>query len=225
MVNVDNNTKHVEDGFLNILYGVVLEQLNQKPHLVRQINIDKDKFLNDNDYRIEILNELVLSSEDGFHFIKSLLTTLYQSYFNNSKQFNEDYSNLDQIILKYLVAIKFLGDLIQYNQLDHELIPLKYILIARNYIRIKLNGLREKEILENLKRVKIDITQPSLRKVLKEIIKDGIIKRTKKGRLIYYIIDKELELSEAGNKKYNQTIRPLVEWFTLFWRSFWIKYI
>lgn len=216
-----NNTKHVEDGFLNILYGVVLEQLNQKPHLVRQINIDKDKFLNDNDYRIEILNELVLSPEDGFHFIKSLLTTLYQSYFNNSKQFNEDYSNLDQIILKYLLAKKFLGDLIQYNLLDHELVPLKYILIARNYIRIKLNGLREKEILDNLKRVKIDITLPSLRKILKEIIKDGIIKRMKKGKFIYYIIDKELELSEAGNEKYNQTIRPLVEWFTRFWRSFY----
>jgi len=206
---VDKNTRH-EDNFLNILYGVILEQFNQNPHLF-QTNIDKGKFLHDNDYRIEILNKVVVSSQDGFHFIKSLLTTLYHSYFNNSKQLNEDYSNSDQIILKYLVAKRFLG---QYNLLDHESVPLKYNLIARNYIRIKLNGLREKEILENLKRVKIDITLPNLRKVLKEIIKDGIIKRTKKGRLIYYIIDKELELSEAGNKKYNHTIRPLVEWFT-----------
>ena len=235
-------TKLDEEGFLNKLYEVVfklsgisktqsyrfkkewdenLKQLNKKPHLVRQIPVEKDKFLQDIEYRIKVLDEVRLSFEDGFHSIKSLLTTLFQLYFNDSKQFKEDFSNHDQLLLKYFVAKKILGDLVQYNQLDHESVPLKYNLIARNYIRIKLNGLREKEILENLKRVKIDITLPSLRKFLKEIIKDGIIKRTKKRRLIYYITDKELELSEIGNKKYNQSLRPLVEWPTLFWRSYY----
>jgi len=235
-------TKLDEKGFLSKLYEVVfklsgisktqsyrfkkewdenLKQLNKNPHLVRQIPVEKDKFLQDNKYRIKVLDEIRLSFEDGFHSIKSLLTTLYQLYFNDSKQFKEDFSNHDQLLLKYFVAKKILGDLVQYNQLDHESVPLKYNLIARNYIRIKLNGLREKEVLENLKRVKIDITLPRLRKVLKEIITDGIIKRTKKGRLIYYITDKEIELSEAGNKKYNQTLRPLVEWPTLFWRSYY----
>ena len=235
-------TKLDEEGFLNKLYEVVfklsgisktqsyrfkkewdenLKQLNKKPHLVRQIPVEKDKFLQDIEYRIKVLDEVRLSFEDGFHSIKSLLTTLFQLYFNDSKQFKEDFSNHDQLLLKYFVAKKILGDLVQYNQLDHESVPLKYNLIARNYIRIKLNGLREKEILENLKRVKIDITLPSLRKFLKEIIKDGIIKRTKKKQLIYYITDKELELSETGNKKYNQSLRPLVEWPTLFWRSYY----
>ncbi|MFX1494016.1 MAG: hypothetical protein ACFFBZ_07020, partial [Promethearchaeota archaeon] len=198
-----------------------LIQLNKNPHLVRQIPVEKDKFLQDIEYRIKILDEVRLSFEDGFHSIKSLLTTLYQLYFNDSKSFKEDYSNHDQLLLKYFVAKKILGDLVQYNQLDHESVPFKYNLIARNYIRIKLNGLREKEILENLKKVNIDITLPALREVLKEIVKDGIIKRTKRNRLIYYITDKELELSATGNKKYNQSIRPLVEWPTLFWRSYY----
>jgi len=235
-------TKLDEEGFLNKLYEVVfklsgisktqsyrfekewdenLKKLNKKPHLVRQIPVEKDKFLHDIDYRIKVLDEVRLSFEDGFHSIKSLLTTLFQFYFNDSKQFKEDFSNHDQLLLKYLVAKKILGDLVQYNQLDHDSVPLKYNIIARSYIRIKLNGLREKEILENLKRVKIDITLPRLRKFLKEIIKDGIIKRTKKRKLIYYITDKELELSETGNKKYNQSLRPLVEWPTLFWRSYY----
>lgn len=235
-------TKLDEEGFLNKLYEVVFKlsgisktqsyrfkkewdenfiQLNKKPHLVRQIPVEKDKFLQDIEYRIKVLDEVRLSFEDGFHSIKSLLTTLYQLYFNDSKQFREDFSNHDQLLLKYFVAKKILGDLVQYNQLDHESVPFKYNVIARNYIRMKLNGLREREILENLKKVNIDITLPALRKVLKEIIKDGIIKRTKRNKLIYYITNKELELSETGNKKYNQSIRPLVEWPTLFWRSYY----
>ncbi len=256
-------TKLDEEGFLNKLYEVVfklsgisktqsyrfekewdgnLKKLNKKPHLVRQIPVEKDKFLQDIDYRIKVLDEVRLSFEDGFHSIKSLLTTLFQLYFNDSKQFKEDFSNHDQLLLNYIVAKKILGDLVQYNQLDHDSVPLKYNIIARSYIRIKLNGLREKEILENLKKVNIDITLPRLRKFLKEIITDGIIKRTiryvyygtdkeselsevakrpKKRKLIYYITDKELELSETGNKKYNQSLRPLVEWPTLFWRSYY----
>ena len=235
-------TKLDGEGFLNKLYEVVFKlsgisktqsyrfkkewdenliQLNKKPHLVRQIPVEKDKFLQDIEYRIKVLDEVRLSFEDGFHSIKTLLTTLYQLYFNDSKQFKEDFSNHDQLLLKYFVAKKILGDLVQYNQLDYESVPLKYNLVARNYTRIKLNGLREKEILKNLKKVNIDITLPGLRKVLKEIIKDGIIKRTKKKKLIYYVTDKELELSEVGNKKFNQTLRPLVEWPTLFWRSYY----
>ena len=110
-----------EEIFLNKLYEVVyklsgisktqsyrfnkeweeyLSSLNQKPHLVRQITVQKDKFLNDPIYRIEVLNTVKQSFEDGFHSIKSLLTTIYQLYFNDSKQFKEDFSNHDQLLLK-----------------------------------------------------------------------------------------------------------------------------
>ncbi|MBY8988948.1 MAG: hypothetical protein KGD61_10880, partial [Candidatus Lokiarchaeota archaeon] len=34
-------------------------------------------------------------------------------------------------------------------------------------------------------------------------------------------LKKELELSEEGKKSYNQTIRPLVDWPTLFYRSYY----
>jgi len=231
-----------ERGFLNKLYEVVsklsgiaktqsyrfkkewddyLKEFNQKPHLVRQIPVEKGKFLEDIDYRIKVLNDVRLAFEDGFHSIKSLLVTLYQSYFNDSQKFKKDFSSQDQLILKYFVAKKILGDLIQYNELDHESIPLKYNLIARNYVRMKLKELREIEIQENLERIKIEISLSQLRRILKQNIKDGIIKKIKKGRYIYYTAGKELELSEAGNNKYNQTIRPLVEWPTLFWRSFY----
>lgn len=235
MTNLD------EQGFLNKLYEVVyklsgiaktqsyrfkkewdgyLKEINQNPHLVRQIQVEKEKFLTDIDYRIKILNDVRLAFEDGFHSIKSLLVTLYQSYFNTQK-FKEEFSSKDQTILKYFIAKKILGDLIQYNELDHESIPLKYNLIARNYLMMKLKELKEKDILTNLSRIRIDVKITDLRRILKEISLEGIIKKKKKGKYFYYAIDKEIELSEDGNKKYNQTIRPLVEWPTLFWRSFY----
>ncbi|MFX1498313.1 MAG: hypothetical protein ACFFBH_12370 [Promethearchaeota archaeon] len=230
-----------EQGFLNKLYEVVyklsgiaktqsyrfkkewdenLKEINQNPHLVRQIQAEKEKFLTDIDYRIKVLNNVRLAFEDGFHSIKSLLVTLYQSYFNSQK-FKEEFSIQDQLILKYLVAKKILGDLIQYNELDHESVPLKYNLIARNYLMMKLKEMREKEIINNLNRIRIDLKTPDLRRTLKKISLDGIIRKRKRGKYFYYTINKEIELSEEGNKKYNQTIRSLVEWPTLFWRSFY----
>ncbi|MFW9771675.1 MAG: hypothetical protein ACFFBY_02620 [Promethearchaeota archaeon] len=235
MTNLD------EQGFLNKLYEVVyklsgiaktqsyrfkkewdeyLKEINQSPHLVRQIQVEKEKFLNDIDYRIKILNEVKLAFEDGFHSIKTLLVTLYQSYFNSQK-FKEEFSSQDQLILKYFVAKKILGDLVQYNELDHKSVPLKYNIIARNYLMMKLKQLKEENILENLNRIRIDLTIPNLRNNLREIALDGIIKKRKKGSYVYYTIEKEIELSEEGIKNYNQTIRPLVEWPTLFWRSFY----
>ena len=110
-------TKLDEDGFLNKLYEVVnklasisktqsyrfkkewqenLHEFNQDPHLVRQIQVQKDKFLKDIDYRINVLNEVSLSFEDGFHTIKTLLTTLYHRYFNDSEKFYSDYSEYDR---------------------------------------------------------------------------------------------------------------------------------
>ncbi|MFW9951876.1 MAG: hypothetical protein ACFFKA_17300, partial [Candidatus Thorarchaeota archaeon] len=49
-----------------------LATLNQTPHLIRQFPIIKDKFLNDIDYRIEILDTVRLSFEDGFNTIRFL---------------------------------------------------------------------------------------------------------------------------------------------------------
>lgn len=230
-------TKLDEQAFLDKLYEVVnklagisktqsyrfkkeweenLQEFSQEPHLVRQIQVEKDKFLKNIDYRINVLNEVIHSFEDGFHTIKTLLTTLYQFYFNDSKKFYNDFSEYDRKVLKYYVAKKILGDLIQYNQMDHESVPIKYNLVAKNYTMMKLKGLSEKDIQENLKKI-VKLNLPEIRKILKEVITDGIIKKKKKN----YITDKELELTDAGNKKYNQTIRSLVEWPTLFWRSFY----
>lgn len=198
-----------------------LKSINDKPHLVRQIKLDKEKFIDDINYRIKILKDLENAFVDGFYAIKSLLETLYNSYFNDSKLFKKDFSKADQLMLKYYIAREILGNLVQYNQMDHETVPLKYNVIARNYLLIKLKGQMDSEILENLKRLKIDIDIAHLHNIMEEIEADGIITKTKKGENYFYELNKKLKLSEKGKEIYNRNLRSLVEWPTQLWRSFY----
>ena len=197
-----------------------LKPLNEKPHLVRQIPLNKIKFLDDNNYRIKVLKNVEQATLDGFHSVKKLLQILYSSYFN-SELFKNDFSVDDQLILKYLVAKEILGNLIQYNKLDHESVPLKYNIIARNYTLIKLKGQKNAEILDSLKKLNIKgVKVTDVNNIMKKIESDGIINIAKKGKYNFYELNKELELSNEGKKFYSQFLQPLVDFTTLFFRSF-----
>ncbi|MHA1986737.1 MAG: hypothetical protein ACW98D_08870 [Promethearchaeota archaeon] len=198
-----------------------LKPLNRKPHLIRQIPLDKTKFLQDIDYRIETLKNVENAVVDGFHSIKSLLETLYDTYFD-SELFKNDFSEDDQLVLKYFAAKQILGNLIQYNKMDHESVPMKYNIMARNYTLIKLKGQTDTEILDNLKKLNItDITKTKLNNFMKEIKSEGIITIKKKGKNNFFELKKEFELSQEGKKQYNQVLQPLVDYPTGFWRSFY----
>ncbi len=195
--------------------------LNNEPHVVRQIPLDKEKFQNEIDYRIEVLKNVEQAIVDGFHSIKSILKTLYDQYFN-SELFRKDFSEEDQIILKYLVAKEILGNLIQYNKIDHESVPIKYNIIARNYTLIKIKGQSDQEILDSLNKLNIeDINLANLNKIMEEVKADGIIDIKKKGKYYIYKLKKELELTKEGKLQYKALLAPLVDWPTLFWRSFY----
>ena len=200
-----------------------LNPVNDKPHVVRPIKLDKEKFIEDIDYRISLLKEVDQAFADGFHSIKSLLKTLYTSYFqDNCKLFKKNYSEEDQVILKYYVAREILGNLVQFNKLEHDSVPLKYNIIARNYLLIKMNGQKDTEILENMKKLQMEnITLDKINKLMEEVEADGIVTRSKRGKNYFYVLNKELTLSEKGQKYYEQTLYPLVEWPTQFWRSFY----
>ncbi|MFX0022717.1 MAG: hypothetical protein ACFE9S_10345 [Candidatus Hermodarchaeota archaeon] len=234
-------TKVSEEEFLNKLLDVVyklsnivktqsprfmkkwedyFEPLDKKPHLIRQIPLDKTKFLKDINYRIKILKIVEQATLDGFYLVKSLLQTFYDLYFE-SKLFKKDFSNGDQVILKFLVAKEILGNLIQYNKLDHESVPMKYNIIARNYTLIKLTGQTDIEILDSMKKLNIkNLNLEDINKIMKEIELEGIIKTAKKRGHYFYEINKELVLSQNGKKNYIQKLQPLVDFPTLFFRSF-----
>lgn len=198
-----------------------LKPLNKEPHIIRQIPLDKNKFLTDINYRITVLKNVENAIVDGFHSIKSLLQTLYGTYFD-SELFKKDFSEEDQLVLKYFTAKQILGNLIQYNKIDHESVPMKYNIIARNYTLIKLKGQTDTEILDNLKKLNItDIKKAEFNKIMNEVKSDGIISIKKKGKNNFYELKKELELSSEGKKQYNQVLQPLVDYPTGFWRSFY----
>lgn len=198
-----------------------LKPLNKKPHLIRQIPIDKAKFVKDIEYRIKVLKNVEQAAVDGFHTIKTLLQTLYGSYFD-SELFLNDFSNEDQIILKYLVAKEILGNLIQYNILDHESVPLKYNIIARNYTLIKLKGQIDTAILDSMKKLKInELKLADVIIYMEEVKADGIINIKKEGKNSTYELRKELELTKEGKVRYMNCLAPLIDWPTGFWRSFY----
>lgn len=191
---------------------------NTKPHLIRNISIEKAKFLSDNEYRISILNTIRLAFEDCFHMIKSLLVVLYKEFLNDSELFLESFNVQDQLILKYFIAYKILGDLIQYNSMDYETVPIKFNLMARNYLMFKLKGLSDDEILDNMKKIKIILSNEELQTILNEIINDGLLTRTSDK---IYTLKKEIILSKEGEQQYNALLRPLIDWPTGMWRSFY----
>ncbi|TET61929.1 MAG: hypothetical protein E3J52_00205, partial [Promethearchaeota archaeon] len=234
-------TKVSETEFLNKLFEVVyklskivktqsprfkkkwdeyLKPFDEKPHIVRQIPLDETKFLKDIDYRIDVLKNVEQATVDGFYSTKTLLHTLYSSYFD-SELFKKDFSEEDQLILKYFIAKEILGNLIQYNKLDHESVPLKYNIIGRNYTLIKLQGLSDLEILYSLKKLNMKgIELADVNNLMKEIEAEGIVIVEKKGKTNYYYLNKEIALTKEGKLVYTQVLQSLVDWPTLFFRSF-----
>ena len=158
---------------------------------------------------------------DGFYSIKSLLETLYNSYLNDSELFNEDFKKEDQLMLKYIIAREILGNLVQYNRMDHDTVPIKYNIMARNYLLLKLQGQKDTEIVENMKKLNIDIDLENIQNIMNEIEAEGLISKSQDGENYFYTLRKELELSEDGKEQYDLNLYPLVAWPTQFWRSYY----
>ncbi len=204
------------------IWNDYLGVINDNPHKVRLIPLDEQNFISDIDYRINVLKTVEQCMVDGFYVIKSILETLYNSYFNNSNLFLKDFNNEDQIMLKYIAAREILGNLIQYNILDPLSVPLKYNILARNYLLLKLQGQKDTEIIDNMKKLKIEIDLANLHEIMNEIESEGFIASSKEGDNYSYKLTKELELSSEGKKKYIETgLLSIIDWPTQFWRSFY----
>lgn len=198
----------------------LLAEFEPNPHLVRDISIDKEKFLIDNDYRIAVSKSVENAIVDGFYSIKSLLNTLYHAYFNSDK-FITLFSEDDRIAIKYLTAKEILGNLIQYNQMDHDTVPLHYNIMGRNYLLIKLKGQSTSQLIENLKKLNIELSQEQLLSEMNKVVSDGLVNREEKDGEPFFTLTKELKLSAEGQQNYNEFLQALISWPTQFWRSFY----
>ncbi len=197
-------------------------QIDSKPHLIREIPFEKEKFMKDNEYRLKILKTVFNAFIDGFYAVKSLLETFYDEYFN-SKIFKKSYSQEDQLRIKYIVAKEILGNLIQYNRMDHETIPLKYNIIARNYTLLKFNVKTDEDILKNMNKIfkKTPLSLEKIHSIMEEIQKDGLISIIKENETFSYKLESTLELSPEGEKLFNETLAELITWPISLWQSFY----
>ncbi len=203
-------------------WNETLSSLNDDPYLVRTIPypINKEEFTSNIDYRIEILKTFENAIADGYYTIRTLLETLYGAYFS-SKEFKSKFSPDDQNTIIYLTAKEILGNLIQYNIMDHETVPLKYNILARNYVTMKLQGINDMEIQQNMKKLNLNLSLEEVNTLMGEIEVDGFITSSKSGERTNFKLKKELKLSEEGEKEYTSTIQVLIAWPTQFWRSFY----
>ncbi len=191
-----------------------------KPHVPRLIPFDKQKFLKDDDNKAKTLRITEKAAVDIFYSIRSIVEVLYNEYFPNSELFIKDFSDEDQIILPYICAKDIYGNLLEFLKLEHAITPLKYLIIGKNYLLLKLKGMSTTGIINSLKKSDIKIKYPELTKILREIEKDGIIEIKTKGRGKFSTLNKDLKLTKEGEKKYKSLIKPLLEWSTQIWRSF-----
>lgn len=204
------------------IWNDYLMPINDNPHKIRLIPLDEQRFINNIDYRINVLKTVEQCMIDGFYTIKSILGTIYTSYLNNSELFLKDFNDEDRLMLEYIAAREILGNLVQYNKLDHDSVPLKYNILARNYLLLKLQGQKDTEIIENMNKLNIEIDLTNLHKIMNEIESDGFISISKEGDNYLYKLTKELELSDDGKKKLIETgLRAIIDWPTQFWRSFY----
>ncbi|MHA1804409.1 MAG: hypothetical protein ACTSU4_07725 [Promethearchaeota archaeon] len=200
-----------------------LSAIQKKPYLIRFIPqpLDQERFFNSLEYRIEILTSVTNALIDGYYTIKNLLQVLYQHYFNNSFLFLHDFSKNDRVMVQYLVAKEILGNLIQYNKMDPHTVPLKYNIIARNYLILKMQGIKLEEIVESMNKLNRNVSKEEVINVMEEIQADGLINIEKKEDTYLYTLKQPIQLSEEGEKVYNLKLRALVEFPTQFYRSFY----
>ena len=84
-------------------------------------------------------------------------------------------STLLVLMLKYIIAREILGNLVQYNRMEHDTVPIKYNIMARNYLLLKLQGQKDTEIVENMKKLNIDIDLENIQNIMNETF--GLIKK------------------------------------------------
>ena len=93
--------------------------------------------------------------------------------------------------------------------------------MARNYTLIKLKGQTNKDILDNMKKLNIkDELLTDVTNIMKEMEAEGIINIEKKENDYLYTLKKELIISNEGKNYYSKVLQPLVDFPTLFFRSF-----
>ena len=137
------------------LWGQHLAEIEPAPHTIREIPVSKIDFFENDQKKLIILRKLEISLVDGYYAVKSVVETLFVKYFQDSELFLNNFKESDRIHAKYIAAEALLGALLQFISSENELVPLKYLIVAKNRSMLKLKGLTDKRILLKRKTIKL----------------------------------------------------------------------
>ncbi len=214
--------------FFEELWEACLKEINPTPHTMRRFKADINKFNNSVQGKIELLSSLETALIDGYYLIKDVVSTIFNVYFHESRQFTRDFKRKDRDPIRYMTAEKFIGSLLQFISGEQDLIEKKYIVVALNKSMMKLKGLSDTKIIKKLESNGFTISKQELQTVMYELEDHGVIEKVrirKKDEEIYgegtffykWIMD--FELPKETMTLYNKKIAKIVDWSIQLWRS------
>jgi len=239
--NLNPNENPTIDNFLRTLLEVVKEKSSnikaQIPRLhklwmkfwgnnqielktIRPVVVDDERFLSDLKYRIEVVRNLQHAMNDGFFVVKSIIDSIFNNYID-SDLISEDFTNDDLVAAKLIISDILVGSLLQFIVIDKSTIPIPYIIIAKNKAMMKIKALSINRIVDDLKKNGFEVSNEYVSSVLNNMIEFGYVSSENiidSGEIVYKFV-KDFTLTEAGQRKFDKKIKPLLEWTIALWRS------
>lgn len=214
----------------NKLWGQFLIEIEPEPHQIHQLVISKQAFDESIQNKIQYLKDLEVTLIDGYYAVKSVVSTFFTKYFQNSPKFLTDFKEEDRESVIFLTAEILIGSLLQFLTTEKEILPLKYIVIALNKSLLKLKGLTDEKILEKLRSNGFESSIETIHQLMDDLIKRGYIEKSalteedklkgKEGQFFYkWNQNKDFTLSPETNIVFKGKIVPILEWAIELWRT------
>ncbi len=187
--------------------------------IIKPIVVDDEQFISDLKYRTEVVRNLQHSMNDGFFVVKSIIEPIFNIYID-SDLISEDFADEDLVSAKLIISDLIVGSLLQFIVLDKSSIPIPYIIIAKNKALMKVKALSISRIVDDLKKNGFEVSDGYVSSVLHDMIELGYVSSEKSidSSEIEYKFVKDFSLSAEGQKKFDQKIKPLLEWAIALWR-------
>ncbi len=187
---------------------------------IKPIVVDDEQFISDLKYRTEVVRNLQHAMNDGFFVVKSIIEPIFNIYID-SDLISEDFTNDDLVSAKLIISDLIVGSLLQFIVLDKSSIPIPYIIIAKNKALMKVKALSISRIVDDLKKNGFEVSSEYVSSILNDMIELGYVSSEEiidSGEIEYKFV-KDFSLSTEGQKKFDQKIKPLLEWAIALWRS------
>ncbi|QEE17904.1 hypothetical protein DSAG12_03742 [Promethearchaeum syntrophicum] len=187
---------------------------------IRSVFVDDKRFITDLQYRFEVVRNLQHAMNDGFFVVKSIIEPIFSIYMD-SDLISKDFSNENLVAAKLIISDVLVGSLLQFIVIDKNAIPIPYIIIAKNKALMKVKALSIDRITEDMKKNGFEVSTEYVTSVFNDMIQLGYIlcENSKESDEIVYKFVKDFSLSELGQRKFDQKIKPLLEWTIALWRS------